>query len=260
MSARLLRDPLVHFLIAGAALFSLLSWAGEDADPSSRSIAVTPEVQAGLALRFEAVMRRAPTDAELDGLIQNWVREEVLYREALRLGLDGDDAVVRKRLASKMDQLASAQAEIEAPSDLVLAEWRRSHPERFAEGTSFTFRQAYFAKEDAMQAALEGAEPISGQATALPGRMVGADMRAITERFGSAFADRIAGLGLGGPAQVESGLGFHLVTIEAIEEGRLPPLEDIRERVESDWRSSTIAARRKAAFDVLREAYTVEIE
>ena len=93
-----------------ALLFLFFGWAGEPADPASRSITVTREDRAALALQWERTMQRPPTDAELDTLVENFLREEVLYREAIRLGLDRDDPVVRKRLANKMDYLAASMA------------------------------------------------------------------------------------------------------------------------------------------------------
>ncbi|HCO45837.1 MAG TPA: peptidyl-prolyl cis-trans isomerase, partial [Erythrobacter sp.] len=92
-----LRDPLAHFLIAGAVIWAGLALVGEPVDPASRTIELSRERQAGIAFGFERMMGRAPTDAEMDSAIKRWVREEVLYREALRLGLDEGDAVVRRR-------------------------------------------------------------------------------------------------------------------------------------------------------------------
>ena len=83
-----LREPLVHFLIGGLFLWLFLAWQGEEADPASRTISITQEDRARMALQWQRMMQRPPTDAELDGLTQSWLREEILYREALRLGLD----------------------------------------------------------------------------------------------------------------------------------------------------------------------------
>lgn len=258
MSGNWLRDPLAHFLIAGAAIWGLLALMGDPVDPAERSITLTREQQAGLALGFERTMGRPPTDAELDAQIERWLREEVLYREALRLGLDQGDPVVRRRLAAKMDELASAEAETAAVSDAVLARWLQDHPGRFAEGERFTFSQRYFPDEDAMTRFLKGdgrEYPIS-----LPARMERATYDEVKAVFGSEFAEQIAAMREGRNAQLPSGFGWHIVDLEEREEGRPKPLDEIRERVEDDWRSSTVAARRDQAFDVLREAYRIEVE
>src|SRR3546814_4656079 len=101
------------------------------------------------------MMHRPPTEAELDSQIERFVRDDVLYREALRLGLDRDDAVVRRRLAQKMDMLASAQAETARPSDAVLHAWLGAHPERFADETRYSLDQLWFASETAASMAFE---------------------------------------------------------------------------------------------------------
>lgn len=260
------RDPLVHFLVAGALLFALFAWRGEEADPDSRTIAVNREVQASLALQFETMMQRPPTDAELDGLIERWLRDEVLYREALRLGLDRDDAVVRRRLAKKMDALASAQAETSVPDDATLREWLAANPERFVSGASTSFDQLYFAEEGAARAAQaqlqSGADWRGlGEPLSVPASQERATIRVVTDRYGRQFAAAVAELEAGdawhGP--VPSGFGWHLVRLRTREEGALPPLSEIRSQVEDDWRGATIATRTEAAYRLLRDAYRVEV-
>ena len=114
----LLREPLVHFLVAGAAVFWLFGGAADD--PSDRSITVTePQINV-LAKQWEATWQREPTPAEVDGLIRDHIKDEVYYREALRLGLDEGDIIMRRRMRSKMEFLVAAQSEGEAPSDAAL--------------------------------------------------------------------------------------------------------------------------------------------
>lgn len=262
MIRRWLREPLVHFLLAGAAIWLGFALWGEPADPASRTIVLSKERQAGLALGFERMMGRAPTDAELDTLIARYVREEVLYREALRLGIDGDDAVVRRRMAGKMDELAAARAETERADEATLERWRSDHRERFAEGGRISFEQAYFPTEQAARAALgQGSEP-RGEPISLPRSVEGASPRIVSETFGRQFARAIGPLeaqpGWQGP--IPSGFGWHLVRIAAREPGSLPPLPAIRAEVEADWRSATMAARRERAYRLLRDAYRVEVE
>ena len=143
----LLKEPLVHFLVLGGLIFAWSAWRGEPVDPAERTIEVDREQQALIALDFERTMQRPPTDAELDGLIGRWVREEVLYREALRLGLDSGDPVVRRRLAKKMDFLAASEAELAQPTDAELREWYSANGALFSGGGTLSFAQRYFADE-----------------------------------------------------------------------------------------------------------------
>lgn len=261
MNRRWLRDPLTHFLVAGALLFAFFALRGEEADPASRTIEVGRDVQARLSLGFERAMQRPPTDAELDGLIDRWVREEVLYREALRLGLDQDDVVVRRRLAKKMDGLASARAEMETPSNAVLGQWLADNAGQFERDGDLNFEQILFASEQAAQAALGDREP-QGRSTSLDKVHTAQSRREIAERFGQKFAEDLMDLPVASEWQgpVQSGFGWHLVRLYHRKEGTVPPLEDIRDEVEDHWRSSTIAARRQRAFEVLHEPYTVVVE
>lgn len=261
MIRQLLRDPLAHFLVAGAIIWGVVAWRGEPVDPAERTIVVSRERQAGIALGFERMMGRAPTDAELDTAIGRWVREEVLYREALRLGLDQDDSVVRRRLATKMDELAGAEAEAVPASEAVLKRWRTTHAADYAEGGALTFEQAYFPTEEAARAALASGDR-QGRPISLPRRLEARPPAEVTAQFGRQFSAGLAQLAPGAQWQgpVPSGFGWHLVRLDAREAGRVPPLPAIRERVESDWRSATVAERRQRAYGLLRDVYRVEIE
>lgn len=261
------REPLVHFLLGGLLIFVLFAWRGEPADPASRTITVGREARAQLALGFERMMARPPTKAELDALITRWVRDEVLYREAMRLGLDQDDPVIRRRLAQKMDVIAASAADAEQPSDAVLQAWLEKHPDRFTPDTALTFDQLYFAEAAAARAALErlrgGADWRQlGRAVSLPQSREGAPRDQVMSQFGEAFVQALEGLRLGATWQgpVETPLGYHLVRLRDRKSGALPPLSDVRRRVEDDWRAETERERKEAAYRLLREAYTIEVE
>ena len=261
------RDPLIHFLIAGAALFAFFALRGAEVDPESRTIEVTRDVQAGLAMQFERAIQRPPTDAELDGLIDRWVRDEVLYREAIRLGLDRDDAVVRRRLSRKMDDLAGAEAETESPSDATLEQWLADNPERFATGTRYSFDQLWFESEEAAIAAKaslkSGAEWAElGGAISLPATVNDTEAQEIEARFGGDFLTALQTLR---PSDewadpIFSGFGWHLVRLRNTKLGTVPQFADIKQNVEAEWRSATIEARREQAFQLLRDAYSVSVE
>jgi hypothetical protein len=256
-----LRDPLAHFLIAGAVIWAGLALVGEPVDPASRTIELSRERQAGIAFGFERMMGRAPTDAEMDSAIERWVREEVLYREALRLGLDEGDAVVRRRLATKMDELAGAEAALARPSEADLERWLVKHPDKYREGDRLTFRQVYYSSESAAARALASRDPV-GEPISLPAEAVAVPLAQIRGTYGEAFTARLAELEPSsewrGP--VASGYGWHLVRLETRSAGKTPQLSAVRDRIEADWRAATIAERRQRAYAVLRGAYTVAIE
>ena len=260
------REPLVQFLVAGAALFLFYAWKGEPVDPASRAIDVTLEDRARLSLQWERTMQRPPTDAELDTLTNTWLREEILYREALRLGLDRDDAVVRKRLANKMDYLASSIAETTQPSDGTLRQWLRDKPQRFAEDTTYSFDQLYFAEKDAAEATLKAVGMAQdwaerGEAISLPASRDAVIAQAVEKQFGIAFAEALQAVEETGAwsGPIPSGFGWHIVRLRAREVGTVPAFEEIREQVENDWRRATIEQRKQDAYQVLRDSYEVTI-
>lgn len=254
------REPLVHFITLGAIVYVALTWGGTPVDPASRVITVGPEQQAQLSLGFERMMGRAPTDAELDAAIDRYVRDEVLYREALRLGLDQGDAVVRQRMVSKMDMSASLAAELADPDDTMLRAYFEANAADYAGEPSLTFEQALFAGEDEARLALETGA-VQGTATSLPKGVNAMSASEVQARFGEQFARNLAELEPRDEWQgpVPSGFGWHLVRLTqrtALD----PSFDAVREEVENDWRSAETAARKERAFEVLRSAYRIEID
>ena len=252
------REPLLHFFGLGALLYIGLTWGGTPDDPSSRVITVDAPRKAQLALVFEQVMGRAPTDAELDARIERYVRDEVLYREALRLGIDQDDAVVRQRMVAKMDMTASAAAEIAEPTEAQLRAYFDANRARYAGGETVSFAQAWFETEAKAKVALDG--DVRGDSISLPGVVGGKPMRDVEIQFGQQFAGALAALEPGEDWQgpIPSGFGWHLVRLRTRNRGAAD-FETIRQQVENDWRSAEIAAREERAYAILRSAYRVDI-
>lgn len=257
----------MHFLLAGLAIFAVLAWRGSPDDPASRQIHLTREDQARLSVNFAEVMGRPPTAAELDALVDRWVREEVLYREALRLGLDEGDAVVRKRMAQKMNVIAASAADAETPGTVALDRWLNDHPNRFAQDMKLTFDQLYFTSRGRAVVAKTllggGADWTKvGDPISLPAHFEAANRNTIVDEMGGDFARALEGMASAKEWQgpVESALGWHLVRLSAKQPGVLPPLAAIRDRVEDDWRAETAQQRQDAAYKTLRDAYSVRID
>lgn len=141
---RILKEPLLHFLLLGAGLFiayGLMSTPGSRA--ASGQIVVTVGHVEHLAAGFAKTWQRPPTDAELKGLVDDWVREEIATREAIALGLDRDDTVIRRRLRQKLDFVSEDIAAQTEPTDADLNAYLKAHPESFRVEPRFTFRQVY---------------------------------------------------------------------------------------------------------------------
>ena len=267
-----IREPLVHFLCAGLAVFAVASLRDVPVDPASRTITVN-EAQVGrLAAQWQAAWRRSPTAPEIDALIRDYVKEEVYYREARRLGLDVDDPIIRRRLRSKMEYLAVAAAENVVPSDAELQAWVARDPARYAKSARYNFDQIYLGQGDARvlaertatirQQLRAGADWTAlGERISLPRALDQADRSLIARQFGDMFAAALPDLTTGqwqGP--ISSGFGQHLVRVRAVTAAAPPVLGDVRKVAENDWRAATLAAREARAYQTLLDGYTIKIE
>lgn len=266
-----IKEPLVHFLLAGLALFLFFAWRGEPVDPESRTIVISEDQVERLALRWVQTWRRPPTETEIDGMIRHYVKEEVYYREGLRLGLDQDDPIIRRRIRSKMEYLANAELENAVPDDAVLQAVLDRNPAAYAAETRVSFDQVYLAAQDEaaartraqqlLQTLKAGADPQPlGDAISLPRRVEAADRGRVSADFGEAFA---AALGTLRPGQwegpISSGFGIHLVRVRSVQTSGKPKLADVRQAVENDWRTQTMRERETKAYQTLLDGYTIRI-
>lgn len=260
---QLVREPLAHFLVAGALIFAL--WGGGE-DAADRSITVTEAQVRGLTEQWEQQWHRQPTPAEVDGLIRDQIKDEVYYREALRMGLDEDDIIIRRQMRSKMEFLVAAQAENEMPDDAALQAWLDARKRHYATAPAISFDQIYVGSDAGRARQLlaqigRGAEPaMLASPLSVPSRLEDAPAGEIDRQFGDGFAKSIAALSAGrwaGP--VESGFGQHLVRLRKLTPGAVPPLASVRKAVENDWREANRVRRENAAYQALLDGYTIRI-
>jgi peptidyl-prolyl cis-trans isomerase C len=260
---RFAREPLVHFLVAGALVFSIWGGGGDSAD---RSIIVTEAQVRALTEQWEQQWHRQPTPAEVDGLIRDLIKDEVYYREAIRLGLDQDDIIIRRRMRSKMEFLVAAQTENEVPSEAELQRWLDTHRRDYANSPALSFDQIYIGNDaDRARAALaqldKGADPATlALPLSVPPTLDATSAVEIDRQFGDGFANTIAALPPGrwaGP--VASGFGQHLVRLRKQAPGTVPPLASVRQAVENDWREANRVRRENAAYQALLDGYTIRI-
>jgi len=269
---RLLRDPLAHFAIGGAALFALYAWVGPAGDPPPDRIVVGELEIERLTDTFARTWMRPPTRRELDGLIDQHVTEEILYREALALGLDRDDLIVRRRMRQKMEFLNDDLIELTEPTEKELESFLHNNAESYAIPSRATFRQIYFnpaagdaAAEDRAARALEAlrsdsAADARGDPTLLPPALADAAPIDIDRVFGTGFAAGIANAPVGewsGP--LASGFGSHLVYVEARRPAVAATLEDVRAEVTRDWQASRRTESRALLNAEMRKRYDIEI-
>jgi peptidyl-prolyl cis-trans isomerase C len=268
------REPLVHFLIGGLAIFLFFAWRGTEVDPASRTIVIDRAQVESLAAQFSQTFRRPPTAQEIDGLIRDYIKEEVYYREARRLGLDEGDEVIRQRLRQKMEYFARSGIESEQPSDAQLVSLMKADPGRYGAGRQVSFEQVYLGQMDRAVAARRATAVLArladgadwkevGEPLSVPASMERAGPDDIEREFGDRFARELAAPG-GRLAQwrgpVESGYGWHLLRVRAVTSPRAPQLAQVRQQVENDWRAATIEAREAKAYHTLLDSYDIRID
>lgn len=270
---RLIREPLVHFLLLAALVFAAYSFvAGRDHSASNIDISRSKIEQ--LAGLFVKTWQRPPTPEDMKGLIDDYVKEEIYVREALRLGLDADDPVIRKRLRMKMEFIGDAEAEANPPTDVDLQAYLDTHQEDFRKPPQIALEQIYIstskhgtgarAAAEALLAALNNNPALAetaGDATLLPPSLPLTDQQDIAQIFGNDFAAAVINLAPGewqGP--FSSTVGLHLVKPTKQLPGSLPRLAEIRQQVEREWMNARRNTSEQQRFEGLRKQYNVTIE
>lgn len=266
----LLREPLVHFLLVGGLLFAL------DRDPGpavagDRLVQVSAGRLEQMATVFSRTWMRPPTPEELRGLVRDYALEEIAYRQALAMGLERDDPIVRRRLRQKLDFLVEDEQDLLEPSDDELAGFLAEHAEAFWEDPRYTLEQVYVSldrhPDDAEAVArtalaeLRAGSPAQGDPTLLPETFERATAGEVDTQFGLGFAAQLEDLPLGrwqGP--LRSRVGLHLVRLDAREPGRTPELDEVRDVVVREWTAARHAEARREREERLLASYDVVVE
>jgi parvulin-like peptidyl-prolyl isomerase len=269
---RLLQEPLLHFLLIGLALFVLYEKIAAP-NRAGMSIVVSEAMVDEMAREHEVRWTRKPSDQELASLVDVYVRDEILYREGLALGLDRDDALIKRRVRQKFEVIAEEQSAREPPSDADLAAYITENEGRFLLPATVSFEQIFFdnagipadverAVAAARLAVAHGADPRRlGQASMLPSRVENAAQDLVARDFGTGFAGQVETAPLGqwsGP--IASSFGAHLVRVTARTPTALPDLDGIRRIVAREWENERRVSSRSDSYQKLRGNYTVVIE
>ena len=271
MLARLLREPLVHFLVLGGVLFAIFGRGGSDAGVADRQIVVSEADIDRLAEGFSRTWHRPPAADELQAQIQDYIREEVLYRTALALGLDKDDTIIRRRLRQKMEFLS--EDAVPPPQEADLRAYLQAHPEKFRTQPLISLRQVFVsqtrgasAEADARRilARLAGGTPDAaneGDPLLLGDGFSRTPLDRIAALFGESFAQAVAQAMPGGwVGPLRSAYGLHLVLVTAVEPAELPPFEQVRSAVEREWFAERRAAAQVAQYRALLAGYRVIVQ
>jgi parvulin-like peptidyl-prolyl cis-trans isomerase-like protein len=270
------REPLLHFLLLGAAIFGVYSLVSKHSAAAPGEIVITQGKLENLVTGFTRTWQRPPSEEELKGLIRDYVREELAYREAIAMGLDRDDTIIRRRLRQKLEFLNDDLAAHVEPTDVDLQTFLQSHPDKFKTETTFTFRHVYL-NPQAHRATLsrDAARILTelGQASETADLNSFGDpfllmhqfekmrLTEVKKMFGDQFAYRLIAMKTRqweGP--VESGYGSHLVFVSERKDGHLPALAEIRSEVQREWANAKRLESEDKLYQVLLQRHTVRIE
>lgn len=272
---RILTEPLLHFALLGASLFGLYSLRNPGSGSSARQIVVTAGYVDHLATAFARAWQRPPTSEELMGLIDDYVQEEVLSREAIKLGLDQDDTIIRRRLRQKMEFIAEDFAVASEPTETDLKAYFEKHSANFREEPRFTFRHVFLRHdrgsrlESDAAALLRGftaADPETdpsflGDHTLLPLEFVDEAQSSLKAQFGEGFADKLIDAQIGGwSGPIESAYGAHLVMVEKRTEGRIRSFEELRDQIKQALLADRRLRMNREFLNALLDQYEVTVE
>ncbi len=261
------KDPLWTFLLFGILLFAVAAWQ-EDED---RVIRVSAGDIERLSMQWQQQMRRPPTAAERQSLIDQFIRDEAYYQEALRLGLDVNDTIVRRRMIQKVTFLTEDLAASTPVEPGTLENFYARNIERYETPEAFTFQHIYFSADRQSQAEAEDARVMATKAVAnpaIPGdpfmlqrQYVRRSQREIGDLFGKAFAAELAALAVQANWQgpIKSAYGWHAVRLEARQPARTQPFQQVKENVLLHWRQQQRTAANKAYLDQLLSTYQIQV-
>lgn len=271
-----MREPLVHFLLIGAGLFILFYQIGEAVIETDRRIVITQDNLDFLATSWLRSTGRPATALEREQQLQYYIREQVLSREAMAMGLDKNDVIVRRRLAKKMEYLFNDLSLIPEPTETELSNFLAEHSSKFAWPADITFTQIFFDPDQRGKKTAEDAEKLlkqlkkttaeddtvnMGDRSLLPYNLTKARKNEISRTFGEKFSNYAFTLPVAswqGP--VISEYGIHLVYINSRTEARLPSLTEIRERVTNEWRTMKEKANNEIFYQSLLQRYEIILD
>jgi hypothetical protein len=270
-----LKEPLTHFLLIGAAMFLAFQLGGRKAEKPNE-IVVTRGAVESLASAWQKTRQRPPTARELEGLIESYIRQEVLYREALAMGLDREDTIIKRRLGQKMTFLFEDVTDLAEIGEEELQRFLDENSGRYRIEPEFSFSHVYLnadrrgaaVEEDAWRilgelrgSPLEETAAALGDPFLLSYRYESLPLGDLEKLFGSEFAEDLASVNPGGwEGPLRSGYGLHLVLVRERTEERLPELAEVRDAVIRDYTARRREENSRRFYERLRERYTITVE
>ncbi|MFC4991903.1 peptidyl-prolyl cis-trans isomerase [Rubritalea tangerina] len=268
---KLVREPLLHFMLIGAGLFGLYSLVNQEEGPGEDTIVISEGRIEQFINVYEKTWQRPPTEHELKALIDDYVIEEIYYRQAVAMGIDQDDTIIRRRMRQKLEFLTDDVLMASDGDDSELEVYLSENPEKFRKDGSYSFEQIYinpqkhagdlksYLKE--VEEKLQSGEEVESDSYFIAREQKEVPRWKVDRDFGQDFSGKLSGLKVGewsGPLQ--SGLGSHFVKVSQRTEGSVPQLAEIRDKVKREWLHAQKLERRRQFNEKFLEKYEVVIE
>ncbi len=263
---KLLKEPLLHFLIAGALLFVVFSFVNDD--EGEKTIVINEYDLAEITSKWELTWNRPPTLEELKASLDDYIKEEIYYREALLLNLDHNDAIIRRRMAQKMKFLAEGIATMQEPSEEDLLEYLKDNQANYRTSAVYSFEHRFYSPDnrddpqnDAQNALAKGDFRTSDKLS-LALQIEEQSLDQIRRNFGTTFAVNLSKLEVSNDWQgpIESGFGYHLVKVTSKEASREQTLEEVREQLITSYKYDMREALNQQVLSALLDEYEVIID
>ena len=268
----IIREPLLHFLLIGAAIFFVYDRVGDPVEINNRIVISQSDLDI-LAADWIRRTGRPPSPQQIEQQLEQFIREQVLSREAINMGLDQGDVIIRRRLTQKMQYLFGDLIQTPEPGEGDLSAFLSENAERFTQSATLSFTQVFFDPDSRGETIQDQAQQLLkrlqeskdevdtselGDPTLLPYQLDNETRQQIGKQFGDEFAAQIYSLPINrwsGP--VASAYGLHLVYVNSRTQDRVPPLTEVRESVIGQWRSAKLKQLKDLFYQGIRQRYEI---
>lgn len=274
---KLWREPLVHFLLIGGGLFFLYSFLNPSAEQIENNVIKIDDSDVERLIKaYQQNWSSPPDSATLKSLLSEEIKAEVFYREALRMQLDHNDEIIRRRLKQKYEFLVKDLADSQQPNEVALKAFYEEHTENYKEPTKLSFTQVYFSPDKRKQPLADAQATLKkilnqsvnkvevkqlGDNFHLQNYFAERDYNDVRQLFGQDFAKAIFSLEKEGwSAPIQSGYGIHLVNISTIQNELIKPYKEVKENVLADWKIAQQQLYNEQLYKNLLQKYEVEYD
>lgn len=261
----IIKEPLVHFGVIGFCLFILFNWINPNT--SDTEIVIDEYDINEIVSKWHLQWKRDPTTDELKGLLDNYIKQEIYYREALSLNMDHNDEIIKRRMAQKMQFLTQDLVEQLEPTNEELLAFLNDNQSRYSTEPLYTFEQIYFSRDSRKNAQRDAERALSennivGDPSPTRNSFDSIPLSRVRAELGSEFSSQIATLEVGEKWQgpIKSGLGYHLVKMTIAIPPQSKTLDEVRSKLMDDYHYNELNRINEELFNSLMEKYQVVME